>query len=52
MESSEKVTYRLPDADLSHIAEEQAKRLASELPAVIPSSRRTYWPGTMPRQRR
>jgi hypothetical protein len=47
---AEPVPYRLPDVDLSKIAAEQKRRLADE-PTVIPSSRRTYWPGTMPRQR-
>jgi hypothetical protein len=48
---AETVPYRLPDVDLSKIAEEQKRRMARELPTVIPTSRRTYWPATMPRGR-
>jgi hypothetical protein len=37
-------SYRLPDVDLSAIDKEQKRRLAGDLPAVIPSARRAGWP--------
>jgi hypothetical protein len=41
---SDTTTYRLSDVDLTAIDKEQKRRLAGDLPAVIPSARRAGWP--------